>query len=105
MFRVITIPKADADISEIFEYLYARSPNGATAWLAAFDQAQQRLAMHADGCALAEEREYFEVDLRQTLFRTRRGNSYRILFTIVGDEVRILRVRSPGQSDLTEHDL
>ncbi len=47
------------------------------------------------------------MSLKQAFFRTRRGRSYRAVFVIVGDivgdEVRILRVRGPGQ-ELIEPD-
>ncbi len=105
MPRVVTLPQAEADICVIFDYLYARSPQGAVAWLDAYDRAQVRLSLHADGCPLVDEYEYFDIEVRQSLFRTRRGRPYRLLFVIVDDEVRILRVRGPGQPDLTDNDL
>jgi len=35
--------------------------------------------------------------IRHVFFRTRAGRTYRALFLLVGDEVRVLRVRGPGQ--------
>lgn len=44
-------------------------------------------------------------EVRQCLFKTRRGRTYRALYTIVEDEVRVLRVRGPGQAPLTDDEL
>ncbi len=41
-----------------------------------------------------------QLPIKQVFFRTRRGRSYRAIFLIVGDEVRILRVRGPGQDSI-----
>ena len=51
------------------------------------------------------EDEHFDIDVRQALFKTRRGRIYRMLFTIVGNEVRILRVRGPGQAPVVADDV
>lgn len=83
------------------EYLYKGSPQGAAAWLDAYRQARMRLASDADRCSQAEEAEHFDIDVKQVLFKSRRGRIYRMLFTIVGNEVRILRVRGPGQAPAT----
>ncbi len=37
--------------------------------------------------------------------KTRRGLTYRILFTISGQEVLVLHVRGPGQAHVTPEDL
>jgi hypothetical protein len=50
--------------------------------------------------ALAPENEFVAREIRHIVFRTRHGRPYRALFTIVGNEVRILRVRGPGQAPL-----
>jgi len=47
---------------------------------------------------------FVEYDVREVLFKTRKGNPYRILFTIQEAEVLILRVRGPGQDDLASTD-
>jgi hypothetical protein len=45
------------------------------------------------------------IPLRQATFRTRHGRTYRAVFTIVGDQVRILRVRGPGRPPLEADEL
>ena len=103
-FYVKALRKAEADVRSITKYLYERSPQGAAAWLDAYRQARARLASNADSCGQAEEDEHLDIDVRQALFKTRRGRVYRMLFTIVGNEVRILRVRGPGQAPVIAED-
>lgn len=104
-FRVRTLQRASTDILSITNYIYERSPQGAAAWLDAFEKAKCRLAENADCYSEADENERFEIDVKQSLFKTRRGRVYRIVFTIIRDEVRILRVRGPGQGPITLSDL
>jgi len=104
-FNVKALRKAEADVRSITKYLYERSPQGAAAWLDAYRQARTRLASNADRCGQADEDEHFDIDVKQALFKTRRGRIYRMLFTIVGNEVRILRIRGPGQAPVVAQDL
>ncbi len=46
---------------------------------------------------LAPEASMLTEAVRQRFFKTKAGRSYRILFLIVDVEVRVLRVRGPGQ--------
>ena len=104
-YRVRTLRKAEADIRSITNYICKRSPQGAAAWLDAYRQARTRLADNAESCGAADENEYFDIDVKHALFKTRRGRLYRLLFTIVDDEVRILRVRGSGQAPVGPEDL
>ena len=78
---------------------------GANAWYEAFETAAQNLATEGESAGLAPEAELVGVPLRQKFFRTRRGKRYRLLFTIAEHEVRILRVRGPGQPPIAKTDL
>ena len=102
---VRTLPKAEADIRSITRYIYERSRRGAVAWVNALDQARLQLADNAMACGQCDENEHFDIDVRQMLFNTRRGRIYRILFTVVENEVRILRVRGSGQAPIQPDDL
>ena len=51
------------------------------------------------------EADDFGIDLRQSLFRTRRGRLYRLLFVIRGDVVHLAAVRGPGQEMVSADDL
>lgn len=77
-----------------------KSPQGAAAWLQAFEDAATKLAHHPESYAFAPEARQLGRDVRQFLFKTRRGCTYRGVYIIVGDEVLILRVRGPGQPPL-----
>jgi plasmid stabilization system protein ParE len=96
-FTVITLRAADRDCNRILEYIVARSKAGAQAWASAFDKALAYLEENADSCPLAAENEYVDFEVRESLFKTRRGLIYRILFTIRENQAIILHVRGPGQ--------
>jgi plasmid stabilization system protein ParE len=101
MTRKVTIlPRAEGDAQSIFQWISERSPDGAHRWWIAFEEAVQRVAGDPHGYGLAPESELVAHKVRQFLFKTPRGRTYRGLFTVVGDEVRILRVRGPGQRPL-----
>jgi plasmid stabilization system protein ParE len=104
-FHVKALPRAEADIRSIASYIHDRSPQGAKAWLDAFRSARVRLADNAESCPLAPEDPSFDIELRHMLFKTKHGRFYRLLFTIVGNEVRILRVRGSGQAPVHPDDL
>ncbi len=54
---------------------------------------------------IAAEQLISSFELRQFLFKTRRGRTYRGVFAVVNHEVRIVRVRGPGQGPLTDNEL
>jgi plasmid stabilization system protein ParE len=95
------LPRAGADVRHIYSYIETRSPNGANRWEEAFEQAIQRAAAHPLQNGLAPEDQLASFELRQMLFRTRRGLTYRFVFTVLNDELIVLRVRGPGQPPLT----
>jgi plasmid stabilization system protein ParE len=96
-FTVLTLRAAERDCDRIMEYIVVRSKAGARAWAKAFDKALAYLEENADSCSLAAESEYVDFEVRETLFRTRRGLIYRILFTMRENTAIILHVRGPGQ--------
>ena len=104
-FRVVALRRADNDVRKIVRWIAARSPQGANSWLDAYDELLNELASEADRCAPAIENHEFELPIKQALFHTRQGGVYRAVFTIVGDEVRLLRIRGPGQPPLTNNEL
>lgn len=104
-FRVRVLRRAVQDVREIAKWIAERSRPGAESWLKAWERLLDRLAESADSFAIAEENDEFELEIRQGLFKTRRGRIYRAVFTIVDNEVRVLRVRGPGQAPLTPDDV
>lgn len=104
-YRAIVLAKADRDVRSIFAWLWSRSPKGAERWLAAFESAMENLTEDPASLALIPENVRTSHELRHVLFKTRRGRIYRAIFTIVGEEVRILRVRRPAQRPIRGRDL
>lgn len=104
--KVVKLRRAEAVVRVIATWLAERSRDGASRWLEALETALKRLAENADSCSLADESELVpEHVLQQFLFKTRRGRTFRGVFTIVGDEVRVLRIRGTGQAPLTADEL
>ena len=96
-YRVVIQPPALENI----EYAYLRAarhaPDTALRWMEGFHKALQTLSENPLRCSVAPESDAVELEIRQLFYRTKSRRSYRALFTIQGDEVRILHVRSPGQ--------
>ncbi len=104
--RVVTHSLARRDVRSIVEWLHARSRAGAISWFAAYEAALRRIKAAPAGYSRLEESEFFPGrDLRQFLFKTRRGRVYRGVFEIRGRDVLILRVLGPGQDWLGAEDI
>lgn len=104
-WQVRELRKATTDKRLIFRWIYKRSPSGAAARLSAYDETVDRLKANAATFAEAEENPDLELDVKQALFKTRRGRIYRVLFLIQAGEVYILRVRGTGQAPVEADDL
>lgn len=102
-YQVVALRRAEDDVRHITRWIAERSIQGADAWLDAYEQLLLRLAEYADSCAVALEDSEFDLALKQAFFGTQHGRTYRAIFTILGDQVRILRIRGPGQPPL-QHD-
>lgn len=105
IFRLQILPRAERDVQRIFNYISERSSAGAQRWWIAFDEASRRVTNSPRAYPVAAEQSISSFELRPFLFKTRRGRVYRGVFAIVNDEVRILRVRGPGQAPLTDDEL
>jgi plasmid stabilization system protein ParE len=99
-YSVRVLRRARDDVNAIFQWIHERSPAGAANWHAAWLEAADSIAVNPFHFALAAENDQFDYEVRERFFKTRRGRRYRIVFTIVESEVRILRVRGPGQRPL-----
>ena len=102
--RLNIVPRAEQD-AQIFDWIAERSPDGANRWFAAFEHATKEVAQGSRPYGLAPEGQHVTYELRQFLFKTSHGRIYRGVFTVVGDEVRVLRIRGPGQPPLTADEL
>lgn len=104
--RVVVLRRAHNDVRTILTWIAERSRSGAARWREAYEAALKRLTHNPDSYGLAEEDDNVpDHALRQFLFRTQRGLPYRGVFIIVDDEVRVLRIRGPGQAPLTLDEL
>ena len=90
-YALVIEDKAYADMDEAVAFIAARNPEAAARWLAGVEQAIQSLATLPDRCPLAPENESFEEEIRELFYRKVPGR-YRILFTLRGAEVHVLRV-------------
>ncbi len=54
---------------------------------------------------MAPENEHAEREVRQVLFKTRKGSVYRALYTVDGEHVYVLRVRGRGQAPVNPDEL
>jgi plasmid stabilization system protein ParE len=104
-FKVHELRKAQADVRSIARWLAEHSPQGAKAWLRAYDEVIHRLEEQSSSCGPAYEHDDCDFDVRQALFKTRRGRVYRALFFIDGQDVYVLRVRGPGQAPVDPDEL
>jgi plasmid stabilization system protein ParE len=89
--------RAERDVEHILGWLHERSPQGAASWLRVWDRTFASLRESADQHGLATENEGQPMEVRQVMFRTRKGRDYRALFTIERDTVYVMHVRGPGQ--------
>ena len=88
---------AEVDGEEIYSCILERSPQAAASWYRAFLSCTEWIIRQPLACSFARENADLGFELRQALFKTRYGDPYRWVFTVVDDDVRILRVRGRGQ--------
>ena len=102
---VRVLSRAQQDIDSCYAYISKYSPQGAARWFNRLVEARESLATDAEMRPLAAENAHFEYEIRELFFGTRQGKAYRLLFTIVDDEVIVLRVRRPGQDHVSAAEL
>ena len=96
-FHVELTRRAKDDVDVIISWIAKHSPQGARTWSLRLQSVLEALSTTAATCSLAPEDGYGDTEIRQLVFKTRRGKPYRILFTIRDDVVFIRHVRGPGQ--------
>jgi plasmid stabilization system protein ParE len=99
-YGITIFPKAIADIRAAVAWRNRRSLLDGARLHAGILAAIRTLASRPDRCPSAEEAADLGLDIRQLLYGRRR-TVYRILFTIVGQTVNVLRVRHAAQDRLT----
>jgi len=104
-YQVRVLARARQDVDDIVSWIATRSSTGAERWVSQFEKALVGLERNPWVASLAPESEAIGEEIRQILFRTRAGRTYRALFLVFENEVRILRVRGSGQAPVTRDDL
>ena len=99
------VERARTDVDDIFNWLVRRSVRGAISWYMVFRRAVEKIVASPEMFAEAPESGPLGRQLRQSLFKTRRGRVYRIVFELSDAEIILLRVRGPGQPGLQRREL
>lgn len=96
-FRVEMSREARANLADIHAWIAESAPAGADRWLDAFEDAVSRLERYPLSFGLAPESEFSQKELRQILFKTRKGRVYRAVYFVDGETVKITHIRGPRQ--------
>ena len=103
-YRLIIQPPALDDLDEGYQWIKEQSPEGAARWFNGFVDGLASLTTFPDRCGLAPENDAVEPEIRQFLYG-RRSGTYRALFTIIGNEVRILHIRHAARPTMSGEEL
>lgn len=99
-YRVIVTPTADAEAMEAFRWYAERSAAVAERWHAGLNRAIASLADNPSRFPVSEEdSEALGCETRLLLYGRRHG-VYRILYTLAGDTVWVLRIRHSAQGPI-----
>lgn len=102
--QVVVLARAVDDLHRLHAWVAARAPETANRWLDRFQVALGTLADHAERCPLASENGKVPRELRE-FHVGRKPSVFRVIFTIDGDTVRILRVRRGQHRPVRRGDL
>ncbi|MCF7765078.1 MAG: type II toxin-antitoxin system RelE/ParE family toxin [Verrucomicrobia bacterium] len=97
--EVLITASAEADLEEAYCWLSERSEEAAVKWYNGVLDAFLTLETFPDRCPLARESRTFRRKIRQ-LIHGKRRHTYRILFDVSGQTVRILHVRHGAREQL-----
>ena len=98
------MPRAERDIDEVVVAIQRKAPVTAARWHARMTAAIGRLEFMPTRFGLIEEAEDIGHELREYIFGRRRG-AYRVIYTLTGQTVYILRVLNAARGRLTLDDL
>ena len=102
--RVVLQRLARGDLADAYGYAARRAPHTAARWLDRFQTALGTLARNPERCPFARENGKVDVVLREFHFGTR-PNVFRVIFTIDGAAVRVLRIRRAQRRMLTRRQI
>jgi plasmid stabilization system protein ParE len=102
-FRVEPTKTAKQDLRNILAWLRSQEAGEAgLRWYEGMEKAMASLAEFPARCPIARESASMPFEMRQLLYGSKRYR-FRILFTIEGETVFILRIRRGSQKDLRPH--
>src|SRR4051794_30674495 len=104
-YQVELTEGAYADLDRLTTALAERWPEGSRRIIPRFYAALPRLESFPLSCGLAHESRFFPEEVRHLLFDIRKGRTYRALFTVQADGVRVLAVRAPGERPVKPEDI
>lgn len=103
-YRVVVTAAAKQNLRTAYAWAAEHAPVTAALWLGRFEAELETLTQFPERCQLAPENAFVEPEIRQLIFGKRRS-AFRALFTIVGDEVRVLHVRGAARDLAQPRDL
>lgn len=103
-YAVLVQRLALQDLESAYQRAARNAPATADRWLERFRRALRTLQHNPQRCPLAREDRKVDLEIREFLFG-RRPHVFRVLFTIDGDTVRILRIRRAQRRPLTRRDI
>lgn len=105
-FRVFVTKRAKADIDRNAAWwANHHSVEQAVAWVVAIENQLKTLAEMPRRFSVATENDHFKYELRQQPIGLGSTKTYRALFTIVDDEVRVLAIRAAEQEEIQPTDV
>jgi plasmid stabilization system protein ParE len=96
-YQVIIQRRAEQDLWKATAWIAQFAPETAERWCSGFLAALETLTENPMRCGFAPENSYVDYDIRQLVYRTKSRVGNRALFTIIEDQVRVLRIRRPGE--------
>lgn len=103
-YRLIIQPPALDDLDEAYQWIREQAPEAAVRWFNGFVEALNTLTTFPDRCGRAPENDAVEAEVSQLLYG-RRSGVYRALFTITGQDVRVLHIRHAARQTMTAEEL
>jgi plasmid stabilization system protein ParE len=96
-YEVVLLRRAQTDFDAILNWLSINSPAALERWFDSYEKILERLEREPLSFGYAPENEILASSVRHALFRSGRNSVYRLLFLIADNQVRVLRIRGPGQ--------
>jgi plasmid stabilization system protein ParE len=91
--RVVVTPNAEDELRATYRYIRDRAPDAAREWVKGARRKIKSLARNPERAPLAPESVSFENPIRELFYGSGNRGTYRILFTVLGQQVYVLHVR------------